>query len=203
VHPLGRLTLDTNLPALVPLNPLAQYIAFLRGINLGRRRPKMDHLRSLFVELKFTDVTTFLASGNVVFTSKTGDQRQLVKKIQDHLHQALGYEVDTFVRTRAEVAAAAAFRPFSKAELENPSHTVHVVFLNEAHRAGQEHRLAACRTEVDEFCANGREFYWLCRININESKVWSSPAIKDLALPSVTMRNLTTVRKLANLFPAG
>ncbi|MBI3886519.1 MAG: DUF1697 domain-containing protein [Opitutae bacterium] len=181
---------------------MPHYVAFLRGINLGRRRLKMEVLRGLCEEMKFTDVATFIASGNVLFASKVADDRKLVQQIQTHLKKALGYEVDTFVRTRAEVAAVAAGRPFAKAALENPAHTVHAGFLHEPPSAAQAKQLVACRTEVDEFCVEGREYYWLCRIKTHESKVWASPAMKAVRLPTSSMRNLTTVRKIAAQFPA-
>jgi uncharacterized protein (DUF1697 family) len=179
------------------------YIAFLRGINLGRRRIKMDFLRGLFEELKFADVATFIASGNVIFASPTRDERRLTERIRLHLLQALGYDVDTFVRTRAEVATIAAFQPFSPADLAHPGNTVHAGFLQEALCPGQARALVACRTDVDEFCVKGREYFWLCRIRTPDSKVWTSPAMKEVRLPSSSMRNLTTVRKLAALYPVG
>jgi uncharacterized protein (DUF1697 family) len=178
------------------------YIAFLRGINLGKRRPEMAELRALFEEMKFADVATFIASGNVIFASKTVDSPKLEKQIQDHLKKSLGYGVDTFVRTRAEVSTIAAFRPFAKADLENPMNTVHAGFLQEAFSADQARKLLACRTEVDEFCVAGREYYWLCRIKSHESKIWTSPPMKAVRLPTSSMRNLTTMRKLAALYPA-
>ena len=181
---------------------MLHYIAFLRGINLGNRRIKMDALRALFAELKFADVATFIASGNVIFASKVADDRKLVQQIQAHLKKSLGYEVDTFVRTRAEVAAVAAFRPFSKADLENSANTVHAGFLSEPLGAAQARQLVACRTAVDEFRVEGREYYWLCRIKSHESKVWASPQFKAVKMPSSSMRNLTTVRKIAAQFPA-
>ncbi len=180
---------------------MPHYIAFLRGINLGNRRLKMDALRTLFEEMKFTDVATFIASGNVIFASNVVDERMVVQQIQAHLKKSLGYDVDTFVRTRAEVAAVAALRPFAKADMENPTHTVHAGFLGEPLSAAQTRQLIACRTDVDEFCVEGREYYWLCRIKSHESKVWASPQYKAVKVPSSSMRNLTTVRKLAAQFP--
>jgi uncharacterized protein (DUF1697 family) len=177
------------------------YIAFLRGINLGYRRIRMEQLRALFEELKFSDVATFIASGNVIFSSKTSDGLKIEKQIEAHLRESLGYEVDTFVRTRAEVTAIAACRPFAKAELDHPDHTVHAGFWREAPGAETRRKFLACRTTVDELCVKGREYFWLCRINTNESKVWSSPAMRALKLPSSSMRNLTTVRKLAAQYP--
>ncbi len=181
---------------------MPHHIAFLRGINLGKRRPEMAELRALFARMKFSDVTTFIASGNVIFASKAADRRPLEQTIETNLRKALGYEVDTFVRTRAEVAAVAAFRPFAQADLEHPAHTVYAVFLKDALSTDQARKLRACRTDVDDFCVEGREFYWLCRIKSNESKVWASPQMRALKLPTTSMRNLTTVRKLAVLYPA-
>jgi len=178
------------------------YIAFLRGINLGKRRLTMDVLRARFEELKFTGVATFIASGNVVFSSKSAEAAKLARQIESQLKKKLGYTVDTFLRTREEVAAMAAFRPFSAADFSNPAHTVYGGFLREPLSPTQATGLLACRTEVDEFCIAGREYYWLCRIKSNESKVWTSPGMRALHLPSSSMRNLNTVRKLAALYPS-
>lgn len=181
---------------------MPHYVAFLRGINLGNRRLKMDELRARFVAMKFTGVTTFIASGNVIFFSRTADARKVAHQIQDHLKASLGYEVDTFVRTRAEVAAVATHRPFSVADLAHPGHTVHVAFLGDELGLTQARGLVTCRTDVDEFSVNGREYYWLCRVRSNESTVWALAALRSLKLPSSSMRNLTTIRKLAALYPA-
>jgi len=178
------------------------YIAFLRGMNLGNRRIKMDDLRARFEELKFSNVETFIASGNVIFSSKNADARKLTELIQRHLKASLGYEVDTFLRTRAELAAAAAFLPFHRKDMDPPENTVHCGFLWEPLSASQAKGLMACRSDVDEFKVEGREYYWLCRrIKTHESKIWSHPGLKPLKLPSSSMRNLTTVRKLAALYP--
>jgi uncharacterized protein (DUF1697 family) len=178
------------------------YIAFLRGINLGNRRIKMGDLQARFEELKLADVATFIASGNVIFASQNGDGRKLEQQIQRHLQASLGYAVDTFVRTRAEVAAVAAFQPFAPAVMSHPDHTIHAGFLGQVLDVDTARKLEAIRTEVDEFRVEGRDYYWLCRIKTHESKVWNLPAIKALKLPSSSMRNLTTVRKLAALYPS-
>ena len=173
-------------------------IAFLRGINLGKRRVKMERLAELFRALQFTEVATFIASGNVIFASRSADGARLERQIAAHLEAALGYAVDTFVRTRAAVAALATRRPFSAAEMDDPANTVTVGFLATALTAAQHRGLEACRSECDAFRVVGREFYWLCRrIPTHESKIWASKELKALKLPSLSMRNLTTVRRLA------
>ena len=57
-------------------------------------------------------------------------------------------------------------------------------------------RFAAVRTDTDEFRVVGREYYWLCRGRISDSKVWSRPEVKALRFPSSTMRNIKSLRKL-------
>ena len=162
----------------------------------------MDQLAGLFEEMKFGNVSTFIASGNVIFESKAKDEGKLAVSIENHLKQSLGYEVDTFVRTRAEMVAAAGFMAFSQADMAAEEHTVNVSFLKQPLSPEQTKGLIACKTEVDEFRVNGREFYWLCRIRSSDSKVWTTPQMRALKLPTTTtMRNITTVRKIAALYP--
>ena len=180
---------------------MTQYIAFLRGINLGKRRLKMDDLRALFEKMKFVDVSTFIASGNVIFGSGLQDVRKVESLIERELARALGYEVDTFVRTRAEVAALAAAQPFSSADMSAATNTVNVGFFKTRLDADLARKLEAIRTDVDEFNVPGREYFWLCRIKMSDSKVWTLPQVRALKFPTSSMRNLKTLRHLAEQFP--
>ena len=180
---------------------MTAYVALLRGINLGNRRVKMTTLAALFEEMGFGAVSTFIASGNVLFESPATDAGQLEEQIQHGLAESLGYTVDTFVRTRAEIAAVAAFRPFP-ADMDDPANTVHTGFLKAPLGAEAAARLEACLTDVDEFRVEGREFFWLCRIRTSDSKVWSSPAMRAVGIRTSTMRNMTMLRKLAAQYPA-
>lgn len=173
---------------------MQRYVAFLRGINLGRRRLAMSRLKELFEELDFADVATFIASGNVLFSSDGKDRRKLETQIAVHLEKSLGYRVDTFVRTTDEVATIARAKAFP--DEGDAQVTVHVGFLHQAFDAEVARKLAAVRTTDDEFRVSGREFYWLTRVHVSDSKVWSSPAIKSLRLPTFTLRNMTSLRKL-------
>jgi len=77
---------------------MPKYVAFLRAINVGGHTVKMDHLRGLFEALSFSNVETFIASGNVIFDTKSKDQQTLERKIEKHLRETLGYAVTTFDR---------------------------------------------------------------------------------------------------------
>ncbi len=174
---------------------MQRYVAFLRGINLGKRRLPMSRLQALFAELGFTEVATFIASGNVLFSSKGRCRSALESQIAHHLEASLGYPVDTFVRTAEEVVAIGEAKIFpgeSDAEA-----TIHAGFLHDELSPMVAQKLAAVRSATDEFRVRGREYYWLCRGRTSDSKIWASPAIKALCLPPSSMRNMTTIRKLS------
>jgi uncharacterized protein (DUF1697 family) len=169
-------------------------VAFLRGINLGKRRPPMSQLKALFEEIGFGDVATFIASGNVVFSNRAADRAKLEHKISQHLKGALGYDVESFVRGAKEVVAIGASTPFTD-EISGTT-TVHACLLHEPLPASDAAKLSKVQTPVDAFAVSGREFYWLCRTKINESAVWKDERLRAIRLPSFTMRNMTSIRKL-------
>ena len=179
-------------------SPPRRYVAFLRAVNVGKRQVKMDRLRAVFEAAGFRGVETFIASGNVIFTSPETDARALEQRIERVLEQELGFAVETFLRTPAELDAVAQHRPFGE---EGDAHTVYVNFLYAPLPEEAVERLAALRTAVDEFHVHGREFYWLARKKISESLVTGPQLAKAVGKVPFTNRNVTTVRKLAAKYP--
>jgi uncharacterized protein (DUF1697 family) len=179
--------------------PPHRYVAFMRALNVGGRIVKMDRLRALFEELGFASVATYIASGNVIFDSPEADTAKLESTINDHLEQALGYRVGTYIRTPAQLAQVAAHRPSAADDLDAPGHTLYINFLPHAPDAGAVEKLMALRTPVDDFAVHGREMYWLCRTRMSDSTVTGPQLQKALGAP-MTGRNLNTVRKLAEKY---
>jgi uncharacterized protein (DUF1697 family) len=178
--------------------PTQKFIAFLRAINVGGHTVKMDRLRQLFEALKLGNVETFIASGNVIFGSPAKDARKLELQIESHLKESLGYAVTTFLRTPAEIARAAAYQPFPEAPDDS---TLYVGFLASSPSAEVQAKVAGCRTPVDEFHVREREVYWLCHKRFSDSPFSGAKLEKALGMPT-TLRNLTTVRKLAEKYAA-
>jgi uncharacterized protein (DUF1697 family) len=166
------------------------YVAFLRAINVGGHVVKMDALRDLFTTLGYANVRTVIASGNVIFEAKRSAKHQ--SAIEAHLHEALGYDVTTFLRTPEELHAVAALSPFEIAEGD----VVYVAFLNQPPSADGTKRLLALANELDAFHVAGREAYWLRRRALGESKYPANFLEKALGTKA-TVRNMNTVRKIA------
>jgi uncharacterized protein (DUF1697 family) len=155
----------------------------------------MDELRRLFEELGFSQVETFIASGNVIFTAAEADAKTLETQIAAHLRESLGYEVVTFLRTDAETVAVASYKPFSDEQLAVAA-VLNIAFLAEPLNEEGKQTLKTFRTEISEFHTHGREVYWLCRVTQSESK-FSTNLFERLLKVKATFRNANTVRRLA------
>jgi uncharacterized protein (DUF1697 family) len=177
---------------------MIRYIAFLRAINVGGHTVKMEHLRQLFESLDLSNVQTFIASGNVVFEAKSKDPRSLEKKIEKRLQEALGYEVATFIRTDAELAEIANYKPFRQADLD-AAVALNIAFISDALDNQSKQKLMALHTEIDDFHVHGREIYWLCRKKQSKSTLSNTVLEKALGIRS-TLRGVSTVRKMAGKY---
>lgn len=178
---------------------MPKYVAFLRAINVGGRTVTMDRLCDLLQALKFSNVESFIASGNILFDSRSKKTSAFEQQIADHLHENLGYEVTTFVRTLPELAEIAALKPFPDAELKEEGSVLYIGFVEQRPTDASLQALSSCRTPVDEFHVEGNQVYWLCRKGLGKSEFSLTQLEKTLGVPA-TLRNATTVRKLAALY---
>jgi len=180
---------------------MSRYIAFLRAINVGGHTVKMESLRTLFASFDLANIETFIASGNVIFDSAEIDAQALEKTIESGLRQALGYDVATFLRSSAELAEIAYYQPFPAAELDTPIHALYIAFVRAAPTSAAQQKLLALRNEINDFQIHKREIYWLCRTRSSESGFSGALLEKTIGMPA-TLRNATTVKKLAAKYPA-
>lgn len=156
----------------------------------------MADLRRLFEALGFSSVQTFIASGNVIFGSASRSPQALERRIERRLHDALGFEVATFIRSTGDLARIARYKPFRKAELSAAGNALYIAFLAGNPSARAKQKLLALTSDVDDLHVAGREAYWLCRKKMSESDFSGALLEKTLGLRA-TLRNATTVRKMA------
>ena len=179
--------------------PSVRYVAFLRALNVGGGHVvKMERLRKIFESMRLRNVETFIASGNVIFEA-TADAGALERRIEKGLASALGYEVEVFLRSVDELCAIAGHEPF---EGSLDGCTLYVVFLKEAPGPAARKQFGSLRLDDDGLHINRREVYWLCRAGrITESPV--AVPLGRVVGNGGTMRNVTTVRKLAEKYGSG
>ncbi len=141
---------------------MARYVAFLRGMNLGKRRIKNPELAAEFERLGLLEVTTFRASGNVIFTVERRESRaKLTARVENGLHDGLGYDVPVFLRSIAEVAAIAAMEPFPAKAVAASKGKLQVMMLRGKPSAAAKRAVLALATDQDRLALEGSELFWL------------------------------------------
>lgn len=182
---------------------MPRYIAFLRAINVGGHIVTMERLRALFEELGLAEVATFIASGNVIFTTDETDTVALEKRIAAHLKDALGYPVGTFLRTDTQVKAIAEYQCFPTSQRE-AAYGLNVMLLATPLSEEAVNSLHQFTTDVDCFHVHDAAIYWLCAVKISESQVFQTRFWKDFAKQhpvESTMRTINTFVRLAKKYP--
>ena len=166
---------------------------------MGGHNVAMEKLRQQFQAVGCQEVETFIASGNVIFTSPSKNIGALEDKLEVQLQEALGYEVKVFIRTESELAAVARYQPFEESQLKSAA-SLNVAFLAEPLADDARKTVMAMKTKMDEFHVHGREVYWLCKTRQSDSK-FSNARFEKALKRRATWRNVNTVARLAAKYP--
>jgi uncharacterized protein (DUF1697 family) len=168
---------------------MAVYVALLRAVNVAGRALPMADLKAICENLGFTDVKTYIQSGNVLFRSG-GSEAAVARQLDDALGERLGKNPGVMIRTAAQLRAIADKAPFPHA----PPNYLLVHFLpQEAPADALEHMVAPGGEEAR---VAGAEIYVHYPDGSGRSK------LKLPALKPGTSRNLNTARKLADMAQA-
>lgn len=173
------------------------HVAFLRAVNLGKRRVPMSRVVELGTSLGFGDVWTHVNSGNVVFTS-TGGRATIEAAFEDALEREFGFEVTTFVRTGAELRRALAVEPFTV----RPGDTYFVTFLKDHPSEAGAAALEALGNEFDTLFVDGRDVHWLMRGKSTETGLTTKAWDDIVGRHRSTSRNTTMLRRLVDKIDA-
>jgi len=166
---------------------MTRYIALLRAVNVGGTgKLPMAELRSMCESVGFTNVRTYIASGNVVFDSKLAEA-SVKSRLERCLEAYAGKPVGVAVRTSAELAQILAANPFKSA----PANRTVAIFLDAPPPADA---LAHASGQRDEEMALGvREIY------VHYNNGMADTKLKIPAAKTGTARNMNTVAKLVEM----
>ena len=168
---------------------MTTYVALLRSVNLlGNSVLKMSDLRAVAEELGLESPRTFIASGNLLFTSSRPED-ELRNMLEQRLEEHMGRPVPVMIRTADEISAAHRANPFPEAAGSNTL----AFFMNEPPPSDL---FATVRNKADDerIAAGAREVY----VAYGERGIGRS----RLRIPAAevgTARNMNTVAKLAEL----
>ena len=172
-----------------------RHVALLRGIHVGGNNLiKMVELKQSFSSMGFSDVETYIASGNVIFTPKPSERSKLVKSIEAGLERAFGYASRVVVVSGDELARVVAEAPpgFGK---EPKKYRYDVLFVKAPLVAREALELVPVKEGVDVAVAGKHALYFRRLI----AKAAQSRLSRIAALPiyrDITIRNWNTTTKL-------
>jgi len=166
---------------------MGAFVALLRAVNVGGTgKLPMSELKAMCEELGFGGVRTYIASGNVVFSSRK-PEATIKTALEKRLETYAGKPIGVLVRSAAEIAQVLSDNPFPKAK---PNRTV-AIFLDSKPPADT---LAGVRGRKDEEIRLGRrEIYVHYGDGMGQSKL-VIPAAK-----TGTARNINTIATLVTM----
>jgi uncharacterized protein (DUF1697 family) len=178
-----------------------RYVALLRGINVGGKSlVRMADLKECVEELGYDDVSTFIASGNVLFATSERDAAKLESTLEEALERRFNLPIAVVVRSRAELGRVVDAIPSSW--IGNERLRVYVAFLRRALDGRKLARELQPREGVDELVATKSALIWATRRDAltrsGMQKITAVAAYKDM-----TLRNLNTTLKLRELLADG
>ncbi|HEY2935636.1 MAG TPA: DUF1697 domain-containing protein [Gaiellaceae bacterium] len=173
------------------------WVALLRGINLGsRNRVLMAELRRVFEDAGCSSVSTYIQSGNVLFTSRASDRTRLAPRLERAVDDAFGVSAAVVLRTFEELGEVAQSHPFGA-----DTSKTHVVFLAGKPDAGQVRALADLDVAPDEVEVVGSDVFLRFPNGIQGARLTGALLERTIGVAG-TMRNWRTVTKLAELAAA-
>jgi len=174
------------------------YIALLRGINVGGKNIiKMENLKQAFDDMGFSDVKTYIQSGNIIFKTQSNDKSKVIETIETQLLKQFSVEIKTALFTEEELMKIIENAPENFGSEPDkfrydvwfllPSATVNEVVLNIRLREG-----------VD-FLQSGNNVIYTSRLISQLGKSYFSKIAQTTAYKHITVRNWNTTTKLLAL----
>jgi len=171
-----------------------KYVALLRGINVGgKNRVETKKLKGVFESLGFTNVSTYLNSGNVIFEPAKKPSQKI---IEESVAKEFGFSVPLLIKSEKEIKSINAAIP--DAWKKDDQWQCNVAFLfPEIDSAKTINELPIKKEFVDIRYTKGAIFWWVELENYNKSNLYK--VISHKAFKQMTIRNINTTRFLGNI----
>ncbi len=172
------------------------FISILRGINVGGNRiVPMKELKSLYEDMGFKDVITYIQSGNVIF--EANKVSKLPDKIETKIKEKFQLEVPVIIRSVEEMRAAIAANPFIEQKGIDIT-KLHITFLEDIPKKTELENIKKYDYPPDKFIIINMEVYLYCPNGYGTSKLTNNFFENKLKVKATT-RNWKTVNKLVEL----
>lgn len=179
---------------------MKRYVALLRGINIsGKNKISMAELKKKFAELDFTEVVTYLNSGNIAFSSVIEEQKVLVDKIVGMINENFGLEIPVFVILQEELDERLNHAP-NWWGTDNKEIYDNMIFLMPPLSYDEFYaQIGNPKEEYEKAYHYKNVVFWsFDRKCYQKTNWWSKTASADVK-DKITIRTANTVKKIVNL----
>jgi len=172
------------------------YIALLRGINVGGKNTiKMDELKKIFENMGFTDIDTYIQSGNVLFKDYEKDKQKLAKRIEKTLFDKTKNDIMVTILKLAEINDILDGIPDGFGE-DNSKYKYDILFLIGSLTTNEI--MKEIKTiEGNDKIYEGKKVFYVRRIAEKLTGSYISQIVNKWQ--NITVRNLKTTRKIYEL----
>lgn len=176
---------------------LTVFVALLRGVNVGGNNMiSMKSLKESFETMGFTQVSTYINSGNIIFQSREDDPRKFERKIEQMLSS--DYQLDSKVVVRSLSEMEKLVKALPRSWSGDSGWRYNVIFLR--HTIDSEKILAdlPLNSDIEQVVYRPGALLWSAQVSeITRSKMVKLSSRK--IFQDMTIRNLNTTKRLYDL----
>ena len=177
---------------------MERYIALLRGVNVGgKNKISMPMLRAAMEKNGFSNVSTYINSGNIIFSCENGNTAELQEKCRDIILREFGLEIDSAIVSAGELAEAINHAPdWWDRDADSKHNAIFVIAPSKTSDIIAD--VGEAKPEYEKVGAYGSVIFWSAPISTFSRTRWSKIASTE-AYKRITIRNSNTAKKLQEL----
>ncbi|MBA3757865.1 DUF1697 domain-containing protein [Candidatus Saccharibacteria bacterium] len=174
---------------------MTSYVALLRGVNVGGRIIKMEEIKNCFEDMGYTNVSTVLQTGNVLFDANPTSSEDMRNEIEMIVGSTFNYPAKVQIYNLDEVIRITKAYPFNRSK---KTFQHYVVFLDNSKARQLAREPMSLDDKVEKIQKGDKVIYWMVKKGMTTKSLFSKFLLKPQYKQSNTVRNINTLQKLEN-----
>ena len=180
--------LSSSIPEVSGRGSVVLYVAFLRAINTGNRRIKMVDLRATYEDMGYSDVASYIATGNVIFDAPSPP---LPADLEAPFFERFGFPSEVFLRSADDVSSIVEAVPWKSDDA-----VVDVSLLDREPAVAEARALEATAVDPEELAVIGREVFFLRGLGRGVPTIHKESTSVNILGMKMTRRGMATIRQI-------
>lgn len=176
---------------------MQKYISLLRGINVsGQKKIKMADLKIHFESIGFSNIKTYIQSGNIIFCSNINNTSKIKESIEKKILDVYNFSVPVMVLTKSKIEKTIIDNPFNTNKIDLSK--LAITFLDAIPKNKSIENIEKFQDKNEEFIISDNVIYFYCPIGFGKTKLTNNFFEKKLKV-TATSRNWKTTNKLLEM----